>query len=52
MMTRGTPIYGTPHVVTRFLQALCQDFAGLLKQRICEVKGVPSHRQKLLSSNL
>lgn len=25
-----------------------QDFAGLLKQRICEVKGVPSHRQKLL----
>lgn len=25
-----------------------QDFAGLLKQRICEVKGVPGHRQKLL----
>ena len=25
-----------------------QDFAGLLKQRICDVKGVPSHRQRLL----
>ena len=25
-----------------------QDFAGLLKQRICDVKGVPSHRQRPL----
>eukprot|EP00913_Durusdinium_trenchii_P024022 g22560.t1 len=29
-----------------------QDFAGLLKQRICEVRGVPTGRQKLLLGKL